>query len=416
MTYAFPLVLGAALTGEQGQGPEAAVRVHQIVIGGLALAVVLSIALSQPEGTQRGTALLVVLVAVLVALSLGMRQVWPLWRAAGGVVAAGMLALLLALTGGADSIYQDTIVAVMVVSALTLPLRLVVVNVTAACLAAFSPAAYDPAFDAVWAADLVADLGVWLAVTGAVYLQTWIFHRQADRLRESEQLRLSFLRATSHELRTPLTVVAGLAETLERHGPQLSEAQRQDLAGKMVRNAARLNELITDLLDVDRLSSGLTVPRLGQHELAELVSRVSAEVEVADRQIELDLTPVVAEVDGPKLERVVANLLSNAVRYTPDGGVIRIELAPEGDVISLRVYDQGPGIPPGYEERIFEPFVQGPERQHDASPGAGLGLTLVKEFVHLHGGTVHASTVPGGGSCFEARLPRAAASSAAPAD
>lgn len=398
--------------GDESRG-SGAVRVHQVVIVGLALSVALSIGMAQPEGSHRGLALVVSASAVVVALSLGMRRVWPVWRATGGIIAAGMLAVLFAVTGGTDTIYQDTVVAIMVASALTVALRLVVINVIAACLAAASPAFYDPAFDAVWGSDLVADIGVWLAVTAAVYLQTRLFHQQADRLRESEQTRLSFLRATSHELRTPLTVVSGFAETLEQRGAQLSDAQRQELAGKMVTNASRLNGLISDLLDVDRLSSGLMVAMREPHDLAQLVTRVSREIEVGDRHLELDLEPTVVEVDAPKIERVVANLLANAVRYTPPGGVIRIELVGGRAEVILRVYDQGPGIPAGYEERIFEPFVQGPDRRKDAQPGAGLGLALVKEFVGLHDGAVRASTLPGGGSCLEVSLPRLVAAVAA---
>ncbi len=400
--------------GEASRG-SGAVRVHQVVIVGLALAVALSIGMAQPEGTHRGFALLVSVVAVVGALSIGMRRVWPVWRATGGIIAAAMLAVLFAVTGGTETIYQDTVVAIMVASALTVGLRLVVVNVVAACLAAASPAFYDPAFDAVWGSDLVADIGVWLAVTAAVYLQTRLLHLQADRLRESEQMRLSFLRATSHELRTPLTAVSGFAETLERRGSQLSETQRQELAGKMVTNASRLNGLISDLLDVDRLSSGLMVATREPHDLAQLVTRVSREVEVGDRHLELDLEPTVVEIDAPKIERVVANLLANAVRYTPPGGLVRLELERSGEEVTLRVYDQGPGIPDGYEQRIFEPFVQGPDRRKDAQPGAGLGLALVKEFVALHDGNVRASTRPGGGSCLEVSLPRPVAASTAAA-
>ncbi len=397
-------------TGDVWSG---AVRVHRVVILGLTIAVVLSIGLAQPEGTRRGIALLVMGIAVLSALSLGTRRVWPVWRATGGVLAAGMLAVLFAVTGGTETIYQDTVVAIMVTSALTLPLGLVVLNVVAASLAAASPALYDPAFDAIWGADLVADIGVWLAVTAAVYLQTRLLHSQADRLRDSEQLQRSFLRATSHELRTPLTAVFGFAETLERRGTELTPEQHRQVASQMLTNARRLDTLVTDLLDVDRLASGLVVANRARQDLAPLVERVVREVEVGDRAVELDLQPVVADIDGPKIERVVANLVSNAARYSPPGGTVWVTLGAANDRAMLRVTDQGPGIPQGYEQRIFEPFVQGPERRGDAQPGTGLGLTLVREFVTLHGGQVRATTLPGRGSCLEVVLPLRSAEPAA---
>jgi signal transduction histidine kinase len=382
-----------------------AVRVHRVVILGLALAVFLSIGMAQPDGTRRGVAMVVVGLAVVIALSLGSQRVWPLWRATGGVVAASLLAVLFAVTGGIDSVYQDTVVAVMVASALTLPLRLLLVNVTAAIAAAGSPLLYDPAFDAVWATDMVADVGVWLAVTAAVYLQTQLLRHQADDLRESEKLQRAFLRATSHELRTPLTAVSGFAETLERRGEDLSREQRQRMATQMAVNAQRLNALVTDLLDVDRLASGAVNANREPQDLALLVERVVREVEAGDRHVDLDLDTVVADVDGPKIERVVANLVTNAVRHTPPTGTVAIEVGADGERAIIRVSDDGPGIPSGYEDRIFEPFVQGPERRKDANPGTGVGLTLVKGFVELHGGAVHAQRRVPVGSCVEVVLP-----------
>ncbi|MEX0705252.1 MAG: ATP-binding protein, partial [Nitriliruptoraceae bacterium] len=226
-----------------------------------------------------------------------------------------------------------------------------------------------------------------------------------QRLQRSEEIRVSFLRATSHELRTPLTVIAGVAETLQHHQDHLDPSQRRELLDRLTTNTDRLRRLIGDLLDVDRLASGLVVARRSAHDLRELVERVVAESEYDTHRITLELEPVMAEVDVPKLERVVANLVANAVRHTPEGTAITVRLGRQGADAWLRVEDDGPGIDPHHLERIFEPFVQGRDRHHHAQPGTGLGLALAREIVQLHGGDIRADNRPEGGARFEVTLP-----------
>lgn len=226
-----------------------------------------------------------------------------------------------------------------------------------------------------------------------------------QRLQRSEEIRVSFLRATSHELRTPLTVIAGVAETLQHHQDHLEPSQRRELLDRLTTNTDRLQRLIGDLLDVDRLASGLVVARRSAHDLRELVERVVGESEYDTHRITLELEPVTAEVDVPKLERVVANLVANAVRHTPEGTAITVRLGRQGPDAWLRVEDDGPGIDPHHLERIFEPFVQGRDRHHHAQPGTGLGLALAREIVQLHGGDIRADNRPEGGARFEVTLP-----------
>ena len=227
----------------------------------------------------------------------------------------------------------------------------------------------------------------------------------ADKLRESDDVRVAFLRATSHELRTPLTVVAGLAETLRRHHRDLDPVQLDDLLTRVGANADRLTQLIQDLLDVDRLTSGLVRAERRPVPLHELAEEMAHSIDIDGRSLRTDLDPVTVAGDRAKLERVVSNLVANAARHTAADGTIRVELRAADDVAQLRVEDDGDGIPDGFEERIFEPFVQGPERREDASPGTGLGLTLSRQFVELHGGTLTARNRQEGGACFEVRLP-----------
>ena len=227
----------------------------------------------------------------------------------------------------------------------------------------------------------------------------------ADRLRVSDEVRIAFLRATSHELRTPLTVVAGLTDTLRRRHRQLSTAELDDLLARVSRNADRLTRLIEDLLDVDRLSSGLIRADQRPVELHVLVEEMARRTELLGRALETDLAPVTIAGDRAKLERVVGNLIANAARHSQPRGRVRVELREQEDTAVLRVEDDGGGIPIGYEQRIFEPFVQGPERHHDANPGTGLGLTLSQQFVELHGGTITAANRHEGGARFEVVLP-----------
>ena len=239
-----------------------------------------------------------------------------------------------------------------------------------------------------------------------------------DRLNRSEEIRVAFLRATSHELRTPLAAIVGLAETLQLHADGLDAAARATLVDRLRANAERLSRLVTDLLDVDRLASGLVAAACEPHDLEALVLRSVAEVDAGQHTVELDLVPLRADVDAPKLERVVVNLVANATRHTPPGTGITVRLRHDEatDEVVLQVRDDGPGIDPGYLDVLFEPFVQGPERHHDASPGTGLGLSLARELVRLHGGELTAGNVLPHGAQFEVRVPvRAAAHGPSPA-
>lgn len=229
--------------------------------------------------------------------------------------------------------------------------------------------------------------------------------RAAADLRESDEIRVAFLRATSHELRTPLAVVSGVTNTLRRYHTRMTDEQVDDLLDRLQSQTQRLTRVVSDLLDVDQLTTGLIRAATRPLPFAQLVRTVLEATQVPDRRVQLTLTELVVPGDLAKLERVVANLLSNAVRHTAPGGWIGIRTEEAGDAALLIVEDDGDGLPHGFEERIFEPFVQGPERREDARPGTGLGLTLVREYVALHGGSVTAETRAEGGARFTVRLP-----------
>ncbi len=227
-----------------------------------------------------------------------------------------------------------------------------------------------------------------------------------QRLRTLDEMKNTFLQAVSHDLRTPLAAILGLAITLERGDVQLEENDARDLARRIAENARRLDRLVTNLLDLDRLARGIISPKLLPTDVGALVRRVLAESElVAGSRMRTDIAPVVIPVDAAKVERIVENLLANTARHTPVHATIWVSVrAAEGGVL-LAVEDDGPGVRPELREKIFEPFRQGPDApQH--SPGVGVGLTLVKRFAELHGGRAWVEERNGGGASFRVFLPR----------
>ena len=227
---------------------------------------------------------------------------------------------------------------------------------------------------------------------------------EAAELRAIDELKTTFLQAVSHDLRTPLAAILGLAVTLESQ-EDLGSDEARDLASRISMNARKLDRIVSDLLDLDRISRGILEPNLRPTNLAELVRRVVTESDLlAEHPTELELEPVTIEVDGAKIERIFENLLSNAARHTPSGSKIWIRVGPEGGGALLVVEDDGPGVPPEHREGIFQPFGQGagpPEH----SPGVGIGLAVVSRFAELHGGRAWVEEREGGGASFKVFLP-----------
>jgi signal transduction histidine kinase len=229
--------------------------------------------------------------------------------------------------------------------------------------------------------------------------------RQAgERLKALDELRRTFLHAVSHELRTPLTSVLGIALTLQRDDLELAESEQHELVGRLASNARRLDHLLRDLLDLDRLDRGILEPKVEPADLGALVSRLVADLEVLKpRRVHLQTSSVVATIDPSKVERIVENLLSNAVRHTPDEASIwiRVEAADGGGVVTVE--DDGPGVPPAQRTVVFEPFHRAADLR--PSPGLGIGLSLVARFAELQRGRVWLDERLGGGASFHVFLP-----------
>jgi PAS domain S-box-containing protein len=228
-----------------------------------------------------------------------------------------------------------------------------------------------------------------------------------QHLRELDQTKDAFLQAVSHDLRTPLTSVLGISATLDRGHQLLSADEIRDLLGRLAGNARKLGRLLTNLLDLERLTQGTLDPDRHCVDLGALVSRIVKDTGpdlLGERPISLETAPVLVAVDAPKVERIVENLLANAARHTPAGTPVWVRVqAAAGGALTV-VEDAGPGVPAEVRQAIFQPFRQGPTITAHA-PGSGIGLALVVRFAGMHGGRAWVQERPGGGASFRVFLP-----------
>ena len=212
------------------------------------------------------------------------------------------------------------------------------------------------------------------------------------QLQATDRAKQAFLTAVSHELRTPLTVVAGMAETLLRHGSRLTEDERAKAETALTEHSKRLRRTLDELLDIDRLERGAMPFAPTTVDLAQIVRDTVAASPVAERTHVTAPSQLTARADPVQIERILTNILDNAHRYAPDAA-IEVRLTAPQDCWRLQVSDHGPGVPEDECARIFEPFYRLDERH--PTPGTGVGLALVAEFAAIHGGTAHASVDDG---------------------
>jgi two-component system sensor histidine kinase KdpD len=230
--------------------------------------------------------------------------------------------------------------------------------------------------------------------------------READRLRAVDEMKNTFLQAVSHDLRTPLAAILGFAVTLEREDVELHPDEAKDLASRIAVNARKLDRMVGDLLDLDRLGRGIVEPNLVETDVGALVLKLVAGSEIVSaREVSMDVEPVLAEVDPAKVERIVENLLSNTARHTPPATRVWVKVRSQDEGALIAVEDEGPGVPIELRSTIFEPFQRGPETP-DRSPGIGIGLALVARFTEMHGGRAWVEERDGGGASFKVWLPR----------
>jgi len=238
----------------------------------------------------------------------------------------------------------------------------------------------------------------------------------ARRLAEVEALsraKSQFLASMSHELRTPLNAIGGYAELIEMGlGGSVSDQQREYLA-RIRTSQQHLLRIINDLLNYSRIESGKLTYEQEQVPLATVIDAVTTMVgpQATSKRITLEASPsgddLVALADRLKVEQIVLNLLTNAVKFTPASGRVTIASGDSGEQVELTVTDTGPGVPADRLEDIFEPFVQLGRSLSSGHEGAGLGLAISRDLARAMGGDVTIASKPGKGATFTLSLPKA---------
>jgi two-component system sensor histidine kinase KdpD len=227
---------------------------------------------------------------------------------------------------------------------------------------------------------------------------------ETKALRRSDVLKTALLRAVSHDLRSPLTAISAAAGALG--SPTLDTDERSELSDVITTETARLTRLVEDLLDLSRLESGTAEPHAEPSSIEEVIDAATRAPSLRDARLDIelddDLPPV--QADPVQLERVLSNLLENAVRYSSNGEPVAVRASTTGTRLQLRITDHGPGIAADDLERIFEPFYRAPGA---AGRGSGLGLAIAKGFIDGNGGRLWARSLPGQGATFTIDLPLA---------
>ncbi|MFC5723620.1 ATP-binding protein [Streptomyces gamaensis] len=218
---------------------------------------------------------------------------------------------------------------------------------------------------------------------------------RARRLDEGNRIRTALLAAVSHDLRTPLAGIKAAVTSLRSDDVAWSEEDEAELLAGIEDGADRLDHLVGNLLDMSRLQTGTVTPLIREIDLDEVVPMALGGVPENSVTLDIPETLPMVAVDPGLLERSVANIVENAVKYSPDGNPVHVSASALGERVEVRVADRGPGVPDSAKDRIFEPF----QRYGDAprGTGVGLGLAVARGFAEAMGGTLAAEDTPGGG-------------------
>jgi len=227
---------------------------------------------------------------------------------------------------------------------------------------------------------------------------------EAEALRRSDAMKTALLRAVSHDLRSPLMAILTAAGALAHGELSLGADDRHELTETILGEAERLDRLVTNLLDLSRLQAGAAAPERRDWEIEDVVLEALDGLGAGDRvEVVLpDESPLV-HVDPHQVERVVANLVENALRYSPADEPVRVHVREVGGEVLVRVVDHGPGVGAADAGRIFEPFQRGSRKE--TTHGAGLGLAIARGFAEANGGRVWVESHAGQGATFTLALP-----------
>jgi signal transduction histidine kinase len=237
--------------------------------------------------------------------------------------------------------------------------------------------------------------------------------RTSAELAQLNRRKDEILGRVAHDLRNPLGAVAGFASTLERLLDDVLDEQARSMFRRITRQAERMQRMVDDLLDASAIERGALTLELGDADLRPLVAEVAERHAAAASAKGVPLVadvpdePVVVRADADRIAQVLDNLVSNAVKFSPAdaGATVTVRSRTEDAVAVIRVADEGPGVPIDERERIFVPFERAAARPTGAERSTGLGLAITRSIVSAHGGSVTVTETPGGGACFEVRLP-----------
>ncbi|HET7567511.1 MAG TPA: ATP-binding protein [Gaiellaceae bacterium] len=256
--------------------------------------------------------------------------------------------------------------------------------------------------------ELVALLGR-LVASAVQNIRAYEAERQTvEELRRLSALRADFVSLVSHELRSPMAAVIGAARTLQDRWRQLTADQREAFLALIGDETSRLAELVGDVLDTSRIEAGTFSYRFEDVDLRRLVADAVETAGVAQQEVRVvasvpDALPAVRG-DRERLRQVLGNLIDNAVKYSPEGGEVRVSASTENGAIRIAVSDEGPGIPEEQQARIFEKFGRA-DVAGGSKPGTGLGLFIARSIAEAHGGTLEVSSRPSSGATFTITLP-----------
>ena len=224
---------------------------------------------------------------------------------------------------------------------------------------------------------------------------------EAEALRRNDLVKTAVIRSVSHDLRTPLATMHAAVDALGPEGPGLDADEQRELLATVRRELARLERYVENVLDLSRLEAGAATPSRALWTVDALTVQALAGLPGAER-VELELGDALppVQIDAAQIERALANMLENALRFSPADSTVSVRAESRGAEVIVRIEDSGPGVPAADASAIFEPF-----RRSTRSRGAGLGLAIARGFVEANGGRVWVESAPGGGASFALTLP-----------
>ena len=232
--------------------------------------------------------------------------------------------------------------------------------------------------------------------------------RTVDELRRLSELRADFVSLVSHELRSPMAAVIGAARTLQQRWDELQPPQRQSFLALIGDETTRLADLIGDVLDTSRIEAGTFSYRFADVDIAALVRDLLTSASIAQSEVplvaEIASTDAVVRCDADRMRQVFANLIDNAVKYSPAGSPVGVRVTRADHHVVVAVSDRGQGISRDDQRLIFDKFGRAASGA-GTKPGTGLGLYIARSIAEAHGGTLDVSSAPGRGATFTVRLP-----------